>query len=86
MTTEKVNNQMPEDFVNSYINKGVAKLPTHLIDLDNKKIIVKANVYDELDVKRTEYINALKSKDKTEWDDFMKETISPRVRFAIFSH
>jgi hypothetical protein len=86
MTTEKVNNQTPEDFVNSYINKGVAKLPARLIDLDNKKMIVKANVYNELDVKRAEYINALKSKDKAEWDAFVKETIGPRVRFAILSH
>ena len=86
MTTEKVDNQTPENFVNTYINAGLAKLPIRLIDIDNKKMVLKASLYDELDVKRAEYINALKSKDRAEWDQYVLENIAPRVRFAIFSH
>jgi hypothetical protein len=85
MIAEK-DNQTPEDFVNNYINKSIAKLPARLIDLDNNKMVVKANLFDELDVRRAEYIKALESKDRAKWDEFVKETIGPRVRFAIFSH
>jgi hypothetical protein len=86
VTAEKVNNQTPEDFVNSYINKGIAKLPARLIDLDANQMVEKLDLINQLNDKRAKYVEALKLEDRAGWDEFAKETIGPRVRFAIFSH
>jgi hypothetical protein len=76
----------PKDFINSVFDDCIKKLPARLIDLDNNKMVKKSDLTDELNDKRVECIKALASKDRAEWDEFVKETIGPRVRFAIFSH
>ena len=76
----------PKDFVNGFFDDCIKKLPARLIDLDNNKMVTKYDLTNELNDKRVECMEALKSKDRAKWDEFLKETIGPRTRFAIFSH
>ena len=78
--------QTPKDFVYSYVDECIKNLPTRLIDLDNNKMVDKFDLTNELKDKRVECIEGLKSKDRAEWDEFMKKTIGSRAHFAIFSH